>query len=380
MRVRNDYEVVSAEPLSSDGPIQMLLGVVSSDSMQEFRKSNELNIAIPVQGLGRFRISALRQRGTCTVVVRYIGGAIPSLESLSLPPVLGQSILQKSGLILVVGGNSSGKSTTLASLLEHRNASMRGHILTIEDPIEFLIRNKLSIVSQREIGNDTDSLYVALRNATRQGPSVIMIGEIRDREAMSLALAYAQSGHLVLATVHASSCHQALNRILNFYPMDARPTLLSDLSLGLRAVWTPRARYRACQQLPSGAESHPEFLPDRCSPDFIVRSIPIAQVAARAAFGADRGRRLGARLRTVGQQQVFCRHDRKRRLLWCARGHGKGGNQGFLHPGIRLGTHGPVWTHHGSKRLGARRVAVQPYAPVARGWGGGNGADQAADN
>lgn len=240
MRVRNDYEVVSAEPLSSDGPIQMLLDVVSSDSMQEFRKSNELNIAIPVQGLGRFRISALRQRGTCTVVVRYIGGAIPSLESLSLPPVLGQAILQKSGLILVVGGNSSGKSTTLASLLEHRNASMRGHILTIEDPIEFLIRNKQSIVSQREIGNDTESLHVALRNAARQGPGVIMIGEIRDREAMNLALAYSQSGHLVLATVHASNCQRAFSRILNFYTPDTRHSVLSDLSLSLNLLLAQR--------------------------------------------------------------------------------------------------------------------------------------------
>ncbi len=231
---------ITPQPLPVDGPLQLLAEVVSEAQLQEFHASGELNVAIPLSGAGRFRLSAMKQRGNCAVVARFISSEIPAFESLQLPPVLAQMIMAKRGLMLVVGSTGSGKSTTLASLLDHRNARSSGHILTIEDPVEYLFRNKLSIVNQREVGTDTASLYVALKNALRQAPDVILIGEIRDRETMSLAIAYAQSGHLVLATLHANNSHQALNRILNFFPVEVRPTMLNDLASSLKAIVSQR--------------------------------------------------------------------------------------------------------------------------------------------
>ena len=240
MKLNGVCTAITPQPLPVDGPLQLLAEVASAEQLREFHASGELNIAIPLVGVGRFRLSAMKQRGNCAMVVRFISSEIPAFESLQLPPVLAKMIMAKRGLMLVVGSTGSGKSTTLAALLDHRNARSSGHILTIEDPVEYLFRNKLSIVNQREVGTDTASLYVALKNALRQAPDVILIGEIRDRETMSLAIAYAQSGHLVLATMHANNSYQALNRILNFYPAEVRPTMLNDLASSLKAIVSQR--------------------------------------------------------------------------------------------------------------------------------------------
>jgi twitching motility protein PilU len=218
----------------------LLAEVVSPVRMEELAAQGELNMGIPVPGLGSFRLSAFRQRGSTSAVFRRIPGDIPHLPELHMPPVLADIILEKRGLVLVVGATGSGKSTTIAAMLDHRNATRAGHILTLEDPIEFLFSNKKSIVNQREIGLDAESLVVALRNALRQAPDCILIGEIRDRETMAAALAFAQSGHLVVATLHANNSYHALNRIINFYPLESRPSLLPDLAATIKAIISQR--------------------------------------------------------------------------------------------------------------------------------------------
>ena len=228
------------ELLSVEAPYQLLSEIVTSEQLREFDHNGELNVAIPLLSVGRYRVSAMRQRSSCAVVVRFISIDIPPLESLGLPDLLSEMVMAKRGLMLVVGATGSGKSTTLAALLDHRNQHAIGHILTIEDPVEYLFKNKRSIVNQREVGTDTKTLHVALRNALRQAPDVILIGEIRDRETMSAAIAYSQSGHLVLATLHANNSYQALNRILNFYPVEVRPTMLNDLASSLRVIVSQR--------------------------------------------------------------------------------------------------------------------------------------------
>jgi twitching motility protein PilU len=200
----------------------------------------ELNTAFAMEGVGAFRISAFRQKGSPAVVVRFIPGSIPQLDTLGLPEVLKEAIMQKRGLILVVGATGSGKSTTLSAMLDFRNERKSGHILTLEDPVEFIFQNKKSIVNQREVGTDTKAYEIALKNALRQAPDCILIGEIRDKQAMGAALAYAQSGHLVLATLHANNSYHAMNRIINFYPLENRPSLLLDLSASLQAVISQR--------------------------------------------------------------------------------------------------------------------------------------------
>jgi twitching motility protein PilU len=190
--------------------------------------------------VGNFRFSAMRQRGTYAAVIRFITTDIPPLESLAVPMILGDLIMEKRGLMLMVGATGAGKSTTLASMMDYRNERSSGHILTIEDPVEFLFKNKKSVVNQREVGSDTQSMQTALKNALRQAPDVILIGEIRDRETMSAAIAYAQSGHLCLATMHANNSYQALNRILSFYPVEVRPTMLGDLAAALKAIVSQR--------------------------------------------------------------------------------------------------------------------------------------------
>jgi twitching motility protein PilU len=214
--------------------------VLNEHQVREFEEELELNTAYTLEGVGTFRISAFRQKGTPAVVVRFIPGTVPPLDSLGLPAVLKEIVMQKRGLILMVGATGSGKSTSLAAMIDYRNAEKSGHILTLEDPVEFIFKNRKSIINQREVGTDTKAFQTALKNALRQAPDVILIGEIRDRETMSMALQYAQSGHLAMATLHANNSYHAMNRIISFYPLENRPTLLLDLSASLQAVVSQR--------------------------------------------------------------------------------------------------------------------------------------------
>lgn len=218
----------------------LLREVLTDHQWSRLELENELNVGYGLRDVGSFRFSVFRQRGTFAAVVRYIPGDVPSFETLNLPPVLSELILEKRGLMLIVGSTGSGKTTTLASLLDHRNAHRSGHILTLEDPIEFTFRHKRSVVNQRQIGTDASSLDIALRNALRQAPDCLMIGEIRDVETMSQAIAYAQSGHLVLSTLHANHAAHALNRIVSFYTPENRRVMLSDLATTLRCVVSQR--------------------------------------------------------------------------------------------------------------------------------------------
>src|SRR5262245_30077577 len=219
---------------------QLIYEVLNERQVKEYEEEMELNTAYAVENVGAFRISAFRQKGSPAVVVRYIPGSIPPLDSLGLPEVLKEVIMQKRGLILMVGATGSGKSTSLAAMLDFRNERKSGHILTLEDPVEFIFQNKKSIVNQREVGTDTKAFEIGLKNALRQAPDCILIGEIRDKETMGMALAYAQSGHLCLATLHANNSYHAMNRIINFYPLENRPALLLDLSAALSAVISQR--------------------------------------------------------------------------------------------------------------------------------------------
>jgi twitching motility protein PilU len=240
IRINGNCLPVNAQILPAEAPLNLLAEVVHESRIAELERSGELNMAIALPGAGNFRISAMRQRGSYAVVVRHIASVIPDLDELNLPEILKSLIMEKRGLILMVGSTGAGKSTTLASMLDYRNANATGHILTVEEPIEFTFTNKKSMVNQRDVGSDTQSLQVALKNALRQAPDVIQIGEIRDRETMTAAIAYAQSGHLCVATLHANNSYRALNRILSFYPVEVRTTLLGDLGGALRAVVAQR--------------------------------------------------------------------------------------------------------------------------------------------
>ena len=231
---------INSQVLPPEAPRNLLSEVVPANLIEELVETGELNMAVPLDGVGNFRVSAMRQRGNYAVVIRFVPADIPALDSLNVPPILGDIVMEKRGLVLMVGATGAGKSTTMASMIDHRNEQSTGHILTIEEPIEYVYRNKRSVVNQREVGRDTASLQIGLKNALRQAPDVILIGEIRDRETMSAAIAYAQSGHLCMATLHASNSYQALNRILNFYPVEVRPTMLGDLAAALRAVVSQR--------------------------------------------------------------------------------------------------------------------------------------------
>ena len=231
---------LSDQPLTPTQPRQLLAEVLTPSQLEEVEDTGELNIGVGLTGIGSFRLSAFKQRGSIAAVFRCIPFNIPTLESLNVPAVLNTLILEKRGLILMVGATGAGKTTTLAAMLEQRNQQLAGHILTIEDPIEFLFSNKKSVVNQREVGRDTQSLQVGLKNALRQAPDCILIGEIRDRETMTAAISYALSGHLVLSTLHANNSYHALGRILSFYSPESRPALLADLAAGLRAVVSQR--------------------------------------------------------------------------------------------------------------------------------------------
>ncbi len=240
IRISGECIPINSQILPPDAPLALLSEVLPPERIQELKKNLELNMALSLPGVGRFRISAMVQRGSVAVVIRLINNEIPPLANLGMPPSLSDLILQKRGLILMVGATGAGKSTTLAAMIEHRNLSMSGHILTIEDPVEFLFTNKRSIINQREVGPDTLSAKIALKNALRQAPDVILIGEVRDRETMSAAIAYAQTGHLCLATMHANNSYQALNRILSFYPAEVRMTMLGDLAGATKAIISQR--------------------------------------------------------------------------------------------------------------------------------------------
>ncbi len=214
--------------------------LMSPKRIAEFESSMEMNFSFRAEGIGNFRINIFRQRGDIAVVIRYIKGKVENVESLHLPSVLKELIMEKRGLVLVVGATGSGKSTTLAAMIEHRNTIKSGHILTIEDPVEYIFNHGKSIVNQREIGTDTLNYQNALSSGMREAPDVLMIGEVRDRETLKHALIFAQTGHLCLTTLHANNSYHALNRIVNFFPYDSRQSVLSDLSMCLRAVISQR--------------------------------------------------------------------------------------------------------------------------------------------
>ncbi len=240
IKINGQILQLSDQLLTTHQTRQLLAEMLAPQQIEELDDTGELNVGIGVPRVGSFRLSAFKQRGSIAAVIRCIPFEIPTLDSLGMPPLLSQLVTDKRGLILMVGATGTGKSTTLASMLEWRNQQMTGHILTIEDPIEFLFTNKKSIVNQREVGRDTQNLQTALKNALRQAPDCILIGEIRDRETMTSAISYALSGHLVLATLHANNSYHALGRILSFYSPESRSTLLSDLAAGLRAIVSQR--------------------------------------------------------------------------------------------------------------------------------------------
>ncbi|HYD81376.1 MAG TPA: PilT/PilU family type 4a pilus ATPase [Paucimonas sp.] len=240
LKINGQLVPINQQKMDNATIASLLSEVVAAKYMEELERDNELNMGIPVADVGSFRLSAFRQRGTLSAVFRYIPSDVPELHTLFVPPVLADVIMEKRGLVLMVGATGSGKSTTIAAMLDHRNANRAGHILTLEDPIEFVFKNKKSIVNQREIGTDAKTLQIALKNALRQAPDVILIGEIRDKDTMGAALAYAQSGHLVVATLHANNSYQALNRIISFYPLETRQALLSDLGATLKAIVSQR--------------------------------------------------------------------------------------------------------------------------------------------
>ncbi|WP_349744343.1 PilT/PilU family type 4a pilus ATPase [Roseateles cavernae] len=240
IRINGQILQLSDQLLTPSQPRQLIAEVVDANQLGELDATGELNMAVAISKVGSFRLSGFRQRGSIAAVFRHIPHDIPTLDSLNLPPILGKLIQEKRGLILMVGATGTGKSTTLAAMLEQRNQNMSGHILTIEDPLEYLFTNKRSVVNQREVGRDTASLQIALKNALRQSPDCILIGEIRDRETMTAAISYALSGHLVVATLHGNNSYHALNRILSFYTPESRPALLNDLGAGLKAVVSQR--------------------------------------------------------------------------------------------------------------------------------------------
>lgn len=236
MKVNGVVAPVADTPVDAETVRRIAYEFMSAEQAAVFERELEMNVSHAAPGIGNFRINIFRQRGTLSIVIRYIRSKVPSFADLKLPPVLLDLVLERRGLVLVAGSTGSGKSTTLAAMIDHRNAHQTGHILTIEDPIEYIFQHKKSVVSQREIGVDTLSYHNALVNALREAPALIMIGEIRDQETMQSALIHTLTGHLCLATLHANTSYHALSRIINMFPHEARSAVLSDLSIGLRAI------------------------------------------------------------------------------------------------------------------------------------------------
>ncbi|HSN46803.1 MAG TPA: PilT/PilU family type 4a pilus ATPase [Casimicrobiaceae bacterium] len=240
IKINGIVHPVSTQPMDTETVRRIAYELMSADQAREFENDMEMNISHLDPAVGNFRINIFRQRGSIGLVVRYVRSTIPRFEQLRLPPVLLELVMEKRGLVLVAGATGSGKSTTLAAMIDHRNSNRTGHILTIEDPIEYLFEHKKSLVNQREIHVDTLTYNKALQNALREAPDLIMIGEIRDKETMQQALLHTLTGHLCLSTIHANNSYHALSRIINLFPYDARSAVLSDLSIGLRAIVSQR--------------------------------------------------------------------------------------------------------------------------------------------
>ena len=240
IKVDGEIRPQTEKGLTPEQSAALVRSIMNDRQTRDFDSSKECNFAIAPPGIGRFRVSAFIQQTHTGCVIRTINAKIPTLEELKLPPILKDVVMSKRGLCILVGGTGSGKSTTLAAMIDYRNANSRGHIVTIEDPVEFVHPHRNCVVTHREVGVDTDSWQAALKNTLRQAPDVILIGEVRDRETMEYAIQFAETGHLVLATLHANSSNQALDRIINFFPEERREQLLMDLSLNVRALISQR--------------------------------------------------------------------------------------------------------------------------------------------
>ncbi len=240
IKVDGTIHKATDSPLTPDQSAMMVRSIMNDKQVKEFDATKECNFAIAPQGIGRFRVSAFIQQGMVGAVLRTITTEIPTLHDLDLPPILKDVVMNKRGLVIVVGGTGSGKSTTLAAMIGHRNENSKGHIVSIEDPVEYVHPHKGCVITQREVGVDTESWHAALKNTLRQAPDVILIGEIRDRETMEYGIQFSETGHLTLATLHANSANQALDRIINFFPEERRTQLLMDLSLNTKAFVSQR--------------------------------------------------------------------------------------------------------------------------------------------
>jgi len=240
IKIHGEMTPVGSKAITPEQAQEILMSTMNAQQQAEFKETMECNFALSLPGIGRFRMNAHIQRGSPGLVARTINMTIPTLEQLDLPEALRDIVMAKRGLVLMVGGTGSGKSTSLAAMLDYRNENSRGHIITIEDPVEYVHNHKKCLVMQREVGVDTKDWFAALKNTLRQAPDVILIGEIRDRETMEYGIAFAETGHLALATLHANNSNQAMDRIINFFPADRRQQLLMDLSLNLKAVISQR--------------------------------------------------------------------------------------------------------------------------------------------
>ena len=240
VKIDGEIRPQTERALTAEQAATLVRAIMNDRQTREFDASKECNFAIAPPGIGRFRVSAFMQQGQVGCVIRMINATIPTFDELDLPPILKEVVMSKRGLVLLVGGTGSGKSTTLAAMVGYRNENTRGHIITIEDPVEYIHPHKGCVVTHREVGVDTENWHAALKNTLRQAPDVILIGEIRDRETMEYGIQFAETGHLVLATLHANSANQALDRIINFFPEEKREQLLMDMSLNMRGMISQR--------------------------------------------------------------------------------------------------------------------------------------------
>ncbi len=240
MKIDGHIRPVSGTALTGENTEALVYAVMNDKQLKEYEATKECNFAVAPLGIGRFRCNAFIQQGACGLVMRVLETEIPTIDQLGLPPVLKDVVMSKNGLVIVVGGTGAGKTSSIAAMLDHRNAHSHGHIITIEDPIEFVHPHKNCVIMQREVGIDTEDWDIALKNAFRQAPDVVLLGEIRDRETMEFGLAFAETGHLAMATLHANSANQALERVTNFFPEERKPHLLMDLSLNLKAIISQR--------------------------------------------------------------------------------------------------------------------------------------------